>query len=191
MPTLPIPSVDIKFVPAPNKIVFSWVAVPEATSYDVRKATAFRPDNTLDWTTPRSVGNVLVLNDDIVYDVLVYYSVRAVGVGASDWSGTIGILVSSINDPTTSLNADVNTQIRISPNPATDSFIIDVATTSPIFKVNNISFDLIDATGKTITTATTTQGFPYRMNINNITKGLYYIKITTKDSVIVKKIVKE
>ena len=189
--TLATPITDIKFVPTPNKIVFSWSAVLGATGYEIRKATIFRPDNTLNWATARNVGNVLVLNDDIVYDAMAYYSVRAIGVGVSDWSGTVGILVSSSNDPATSLSTDINAQITLSPNPTTDSFIITNVTTSIISKENNISFDLIDITGKTIITTTTTQGLPYKMTLDKVTKGLYYVRIATKDRVIIKKIVKE
>ena len=185
------PSTDIKFVASPNKIVFSWSAVPNATSYEVRKATTFKANGNLDWETARNVGNVLLLNDDIIYDAVTYYTVRASAPNPSNWSTAVTIFVSSYNNPTTALNTDINTKISLSPNPATDSFIIDNVSANTPFKDNNITFSLIDMTGKTISTENTTQGLPYKMNFDKAAKGLYYIKITTKENIIIKKIVKE
>ena len=199
-PTLTAPTTSIVFVPSvvttPDNITLTWMPIAGATGYRIRKAFPQNLGNST-WVELSDVltgnGNTTFIDRAITYETTIFYSVQAFGTNVtSAWSNTVGILVA--NNTITSLSgssSNVGSQITLSPNPMTDNFMIDVATTSSISKENNISFDLIDITGKTITTATTAQGFPYKMDTNNITKGLYYIKITTKDNVIVKKIVKE
>ena len=101
----------------------------------------------------------------------------------------MNLFISSINNPATATNADLNTAITISPNPTKDSFIIDKVNT--VFTDNHITFILMDMTGKAILTETTTQGLPYKMSLENVAKGLYFVKITNKENIVIKKIIKE
>lgn len=195
---LPVPKTDIQFVPNPNNVNFSWERVTTATGYEVRIGTIDGNSSNITWKTPIAVaipaGNpprISFINNNIEYDVTTYYSVRATNVPSlpSNWSSVVNIFISSINNLATATNADLNTAITISPNPTKDSFIIDKVNT--VFTDNHITFILMDMTGKAILTETTTQGLPYKMSLENVAKGLYFVKITNKENIVIKKIIKE
>ena len=202
LPQLATPNTNIKFVGInennPNMVEFSWLPVVGAQGYEIRLGT--NENNIMVWKTAMIMGfitNPLLIsyqNKNIEYDVTTYYSVKATattGASNSGWSSPAVIFVSSINDPTTALNTDIQNQIKLSPNPTNGFFMLNWGDVyGSFFKDNHITFILTDATGKVFLTDTTTQGFPYKMSLESVPSALYYLKIVGKEGIVVKKISK-
>jgi len=83
-------------------------------------------------------------------------------------------------NPTASVNEITNNSISIYPNPAKNQLTINVAD-----KIENIT--IIDITGKTIKNMTPTSK---TINVSELTKGIYFLKVKTTNSVVTSKFIK-
>ena len=193
---LNVPNTNISFVATVNNVIFSWKAVPNAISYQVRTSTT-TTNSSIVWGDPIAVSvpatnpstlNFIINSNDIVYDVVTYYSVRAVNSSGtfSGWSSIVSIFISSYNNAVTALNNDLSTQISTSPNPTNGTVVVS----SDVWREKSIKFILIDTMGKILLEEQTTEGLPYEMTLDKIASGLYYLKIIGKDNISLKKIVK-
>ncbi|MEA3494852.1 MAG: C25 family cysteine peptidase [Bacteroidota bacterium] len=96
--------------------------------------------------------------------------------GNDDISKTINV-VNSINE---NLNKDL---LKIFPNPNNGNFVIE-------YNGNNVlEYNIIDMNGKVIVHKKVRKNFSKQINSENFTEGLYFIKLTTKEGIISKKIV--
>ncbi len=200
---LAIPNTNIQFVPIgqnnPNMVEFSWLPIVDAQGYEIRTGTYV--NNLMVWKASITTGFVTTpslityQNKNIEYDVITYYSVRAIAVAStsnSNWSNSVVMFVSSFNNPTTALNTEIENQIKVFPNPTNEAFVVNTENINDsFFKDNNITFVLMDMAGKNILTDKTTQGLPHKMSLESVPSALYYLKIIGKEGTIVKKISKK
>ncbi len=202
---LAVPNTNIRFVPIvqndPNMVEFSWSPVVGAQSYEMHIGTYV--NNLMVWKASITSGFVVspslitYQNKNIEYDVITYYSVRAIaGASASNsnsnWSNSVVIFVSSFNNPATALNTEIENEIKLFPNPTSEAFVVNTENINDsFFKDNNITFVLMDMAGKNVLTDKTTQGLPYKMSLESVPSALYYLKIIGKEGTIVKKISKK
>ncbi len=203
LPQLATPNTNIKFVGInennPNMVEFSWLPVASAQGYEMRTGTII--GNSMVWKTAIIMGfitNPLLIsyqNKNIEYDIMTYYSVKATattGASNSSWSSPAIMFVSSINDPTTALNTNIENQIKLFPNPTNGFFMLSLEDIyGSLFRDNHITFMLMDMAGKNVLIEKTTQGFPYKMSLESVPSALYYLKIIGKEGTIVKKISKK
>ena len=84
-----------------------------------------------------------------------------------------------INKVSTSL-----TGVKVSPNPTTGMFTVESNSTL------NKTIEVVDLTGKVIMSATTKED-KFNVNINNLSDGIYYVKIKSNDDIKVVKVVKQ
>lgn len=83
---------------------------------------------------------------------------------------------------TTGINDNAEKNVKIYPNPAKDNVVIEGVTSGKI-ELINLQGQIL----KQVTISETNSG----LDISTITNGVYSIKITTKDGIIVKKLVKQ
>ena len=121
-----------------------------------------------DWTAPTASGT-----GDIVF-----YTALCAANGNMGTSGDVNYKSSLtvIENPSSSIADAYNTDISISPNPAND--FINVK-----FNNNNYTqYSIIDITGKTIVKETINTGTnTLSINISNIAKGTYFLKLRYND----------
>ncbi|MFA5782363.1 MAG: T9SS type A sorting domain-containing protein, partial [Bacteroidales bacterium] len=96
--------------------------------------------------------------------------------GCSATSDTISVVVTGLSD------LSDNKNIYIYPNPATDNITIE-SPQQAVIEISNIQGQLI----KTIAA----NGNKTSVDISGFARGMYFVKIQTKDSVGVWKVVKE
>ncbi len=200
---LEIPKTDIRFVPitinnASNKVTFSWQSVG-ATKYQVRLGTV--TGNDIVWKTPVNevitpAGNPAIIefvNNNIEYDVITYYSVRAMGATPAQnslWSSPVSIFVNSINNPATSLSNDIDKLIKISPNPSSGDFVVDfggVNMAKSVVRVHNAQGKQVFISENNVNNGNNQMA----ISLRNVANGIYLLQISTEKGNIFKKIVRE
>jgi hypothetical protein len=84
--------------------------------------------------------------------------------------------------------SSIENDIMIYPNPASDYFILDVYLGN---SKESISLDVLDALGKSVlkTTCENFEGGPVKVNTAGLQKGLYFVNVSGKDFVKIKKLV--
>ena len=83
-------------------------------------------------------------------------------------------------------SVNTNEKLKIYPNPTSDKLTIDL---SP-FNDKEIVIDIIDLSGKLISTSTKIGGTTVDLEMSQFTKGLYHIRIHTENGLIVQKVSK-
>ena len=189
------PSTDIKFLPitfnnTANKVTFSWASIANAIRYEVRIGT-INENNILVWGTSIIVPAAMLsyVNNNIQYDVTTYYSVRAIdAIPAlnSGWSSAVNIFVSSINDPTTSLNNDMSSLVKVFPNPSFSDFMVD-------FGSLNMSKSVVrvyNAQGKQVFISENNANL-MTISLGNFASGIYLLEVQTEKGRVLKRLVRE
>lgn len=90
----------------------------------------------------------------------------------------------------TLLNDDINTKtendIGIFPNPNNGSFIVQINNTSK----KTILLDLVEISGKSVLKLSTQEN-NYNIKINELKSGIYFLKIQTENTIVIKKVIIE
>ena len=83
-------------------------------------------------------------------------------------------------------SVNTNEKLKIYPNPTSDKLSIDLSS----FNDKEIVIDIIDLSGKLISTSTKIGGTTVDLEMSQFTKGLYHIRIHTENGLIVQKVSK-
>lgn len=97
----------------------------------------------------------------------------------------VGQLTSLGCSPPAGLNEfSLENSIVIYPNPSNGNFAIEVHK----LKSDNVSIDVYDLLGSRIQKIENIKSFPLQMDLNELSNGIYYIKINSDDNIITKKV---
>lgn len=80
----------------------------------------------------------------------------------------------------------LNQNIRIYPNPSSGIFHMEITG----IDMKNVQISISDLSGKLIDKLLTTDGFTYNLDLSSNSKGLYFLKISTGEETIVRKLIK-
>lgn len=94
-------------------------------------------------------------------------------------------ILSTLSSPTTEVNELTVSSIKIFPNPTNTFFTIEVPQNINITKI-----ELVDITGKTINSFYNKIN-KVKINIDNISKGIYFVNIVSENNIFTKKLIIE
>jgi subtilisin-like proprotein convertase family protein len=105
------------------------------------------------------------------------------GTCASSSTQSITVGITGINENTSGIN-----EINIYPNPSKDIFTLSFETTSS----GNVQVELLNMLGENVKTISAGQHLAgkHTFELNNLAAGTYFVKLTSQDKVLVKKLVK-
>ena len=121
------------------------------------------------------------------YDQIVIFPDFDLGGRSSDniiyFDNVLGL--DNISGTTVSVSEDQNETIQISPNPSSDKITLDLT-----YLESNTSYDIIDLSGRIITTSTLNSTHT-DIDISNYSKGIYFINVKNLNHQTILKFVKE
>ncbi|MBL7936359.1 MAG: T9SS type A sorting domain-containing protein [Bacteroidia bacterium] len=121
------------------------------------------------------------------------YNVGSSGINKNKHGAWVAQLTVNPSIPTALTNENKTSEVvpLIFPNPAQDLFNVDIHLSQPEY----LSFELYDATGKLVDVLlrdwVKTKDNTFNFSLRDVSKGIYFLKITGKSTSVTKKIIKQ
>ena len=160
-----------------NKNVIAWETVSETNNkgFDIERQTANGTWASLGFVKGNNKASTYTFEDEAPLSIS-YYRLRQVDF---DGKETLSKVVS--------VNQDGKGRIRISPNPTTDKISITLSENDRLESTTVAVYDLI---GKQIATQKMT-GEVLELDMSSFAKGIYWVKIETRNGTYQEKIIKQ
>ncbi|MBN2745402.1 MAG: T9SS type A sorting domain-containing protein, partial [Bacteroidales bacterium] len=140
----------------------------------------YRDSNSADWVPfMKNLPNVIINELEIFYPD---QKIRAATYGRGLWESPLFHLANSI-ESSTSRELDA---IKVVPNPVSD--ILSIYLENAVF--NDTKVELFSTNGKLITSLIISNTDNYKLNMSNLTEGIYLLKISNNLQTVTKKVVK-
>jgi hypothetical protein len=152
-----------------SKIVVSWDAVENATSYDVYRNKKFLAN----------VESTSYTDGNFLKDEELCYQVRAL-FGNNKSAFTKEVCVTATAD----MIEEIDSKVEIYPNPVDDKLYIETQTLT-----QTLTIEIYDVYGRRQLSAVSHQ--PSVIDVENLKSGIYFVKINTEKGNIVKRIIKQ
>ena len=151
-----------------SKIVVSWDAVENATSYDVYRNKEFLAN----------VESTSYTDGNFLKDEELCYQVRAL-FGNNKSAFTKEVCVTATAD----MIEEIDSKVEIYPNPVDDRLYIETQTLTQI--------EIYDVFGRRQVTETPSHQGNLSIVLSDLKSGIYFVKINTEKGNIVKRIIKQ
>ncbi len=169
------------FMPAIMPVVtLEWKKVSNALDYKIELSPndAFPIENTHYYTVSATNDNIqkYKLPDTLKYTTQYWWRIKSANdFGEGAWSEMFAFQTVNKEEDTTKSVNDIHNYITIGPNPAEDYLDIKVSMTmdNPEFEIVNINGEIVSS----YSTIATNKEFTYRINVKNLTSGMYLLRI--------------